>query len=230
MSTSLSLLLCPFEVWIFFRVSSQLYNVELSFSGTWKASLWNVIIKEDTDSNSPLLWEVRGLTSVMFFFKVFKLLPVIRKGGSLLSLWVCPVSKSAVLQSLKCQVFKILSLSASTELSSDYAWVSPTANTLNNISSLFNFGTVFCYDIYLKNTWNKWASIEALGPNFSLLPWLLIYTVIFSYFPLSWIGKTLYYLWEWIGSRKIKPFCWHLFYMDMTVQEKRASSSNSANL
>lgn len=178
----------------------------------------------------PIAVRGQGTNLGDVFFKVFKLPPVIRKGGSLLSLWVCPVSKSGVLQSLKCQVFKILSFSVSTELSSDYAWVSPTANTLNNISSLFNFGTVFCYDIYLKNTWNKWASIEALGPNFSLLPWLLIYTVIFSYFPLSWIGKTLYYLWEWIGSRKIKPFCWHLFYMDMTVQEKGASSSNSANL
>lgn len=59
----------PLKCGFFLRVSSQLYNVELSFSGIWEASLWNVIIKEDTDSNSPLLWEVRGLTWVMFFSK-----------------------------------------------------------------------------------------------------------------------------------------------------------------
>lgn len=37
-STSLSLLLCPFEVWIFLE-SLPSFSVELSFSGTWKASL-----------------------------------------------------------------------------------------------------------------------------------------------------------------------------------------------
>lgn len=128
----------------------------------------------------PIAVRGQGLT-VMFFSKFFKLLPVIRKGGSLLSLWVCPVSKSAVLQSLKCQVFKILSLSASTELSSDYAWVSPTANTLNNISSLFNFGTVFCYDITSKipgiselvlKLWDQ-TSHFSLDSSFILLSFIL---------------------------------------------------------
>ena len=143
------------------------------------------------------------------------------------------LANAGVLQSLKCQVFKILSLSVSTELSSDYAWISlsPTANTLNNISSLFTLDTIFAMTFTSKipgirelvlKLWHQ-TSHFSLDSSFTLS----------SFHTFPYLELVKHYI---IFENGLEVGKLHLYagiysvYLDMTVQEERASSGNSANL
>ena len=109
--------------------------------------------------------------------------------------------------------------------------LSSTANTLNNVSSLFTFGTVFAMTFASKipgirelvlRLWDQ-TSHFSLDSSFTLSS--------FHSFPCLELVKHYIIFENGLEVGKLNLYAGiYSVYLDMTVQEERASSGNSANL